>query len=339
MPSARRIAWAKFRVTVVSFAAIAILLTLFYLLAGGTLREEKAVLYLYVPDATGLGQGSPVRVDGIGVGQIESVRLTGSNEPSRIVRVVMKVSRARLASIPVDSYAQIGAETMIGDKLVDITSGRSAMHVRPGSTIRFKEEPSAMKSLDLQQFEARLRSVDAVVRDIELGRNRVGEFITGEQMYEDLRRKLRETERGFQAAAETTNSVGRALYTDEAYRRISTPLLELDRTLARIQSGQGEAGRFLRDPAQYEQFRNAVADLRGSIAGFRDSNLVRSDALYTGWVRRVDAVIQTVDEANASPLLLTPATYDNLTGAMRELSGAMREFRRDPKKFLRKNIF
>ena len=89
MPSARQIRWAKFRVVTVSAAAVVILSILSYLLTGGTLLTARATMHLYIPDATGLGPGAPVRVDGIGVGKVRSVALSGSSQPNRIVKVTM----------------------------------------------------------------------------------------------------------------------------------------------------------------------------------------------------------------------------------------------------------
>jgi ABC-type transporter Mla subunit MlaD len=141
MPSARRVKWAKFRIAAVAVSACAILGTLIYLLTGGSLLRERTELYLFIPDATGLGRDSPVRVDGIGVGKVTSVALSGSSEPNRVVRVVMSVHRDQLSEIPKDSFAQITAETVVGDQFVDVTSGKSAEPIRPGSELAYKAQP------------------------------------------------------------------------------------------------------------------------------------------------------------------------------------------------------
>jgi len=145
MPSARQIHWAKFRVFTVCAAAVLILSILAYLLTGGSLLTEKATMYLYIPDATGLGPGAPVRVDGIGVGKVRSVAFSGSTEPNRVVKVTMTLERGRLASIPDDSTAQIASETMIGDQFVDISSGNSRHFVSPGGEIALKSSPDLLK--------------------------------------------------------------------------------------------------------------------------------------------------------------------------------------------------
>src|SRR4051794_13986526 len=132
MPSAEQVNWAKFRSSAVILAALLILGTLAYLLTGGTILESKVQIYLYLPDATGIAPGSPVRVDGIQVGKVRLVELSGSNEPNRVVKVTMTVDVDRLTSITNDSTAETTSDTLIGDKFVDVTSGTGEKHLMPG---------------------------------------------------------------------------------------------------------------------------------------------------------------------------------------------------------------
>jgi phospholipid/cholesterol/gamma-HCH transport system substrate-binding protein len=339
MPSARQIRWAKFRVLTVSAAAVVILSILAYLLTGGSLLTEKVTMYLYIPDATGLGPGAPVRVDGIGVGKVRSVALSGSSQPDRVVKVTMTVERGRLASIPDDSTAQVASETMIGDQFVDISSGTSRRFVSPGGEIAFKGSPELLKTLDLAQFERQLKVVSALLDDIEQGRSDLGQFVQGEQMYNDLRKRFSQIESGIRAAASTTSNVGRELHTDQLYQQISQPLIDLDRSLARLQSGQGNAGQLLRDSAQYDKLRSDMEDLRGSIADLRAAEFMRSDVLYADWNRRVLSLIESVDAFNRGPGMTTTQAYDNLNGFARELETTVRDFRQNPRKFMRLKVF
>src|SRR5664280_306873 len=167
MPSARQVNWAKFRASAVIVAGLLILGTLSFLLTGGTLLEPKTQIYLFIPDATGLAPGSPVRVDGIGVGKVATVALSGSNAPNRVVKVTVTVRSDHLSDIPRDSFAQISAETVVGDQFVDIASGKSEEHIRPGGEIVYKADPELLKSLDLSQFADQLQKMDAVLTDIE----------------------------------------------------------------------------------------------------------------------------------------------------------------------------
>lgn len=336
MPSARQINWAKFRVLVVSVVAAAILSVLFYLLTGGTLFQRKAILYLYIPDASGLGPGSPVRVDGIGVGQVSRVKLSGSNQPARIVQVAMSVERNHLVHIPVDSTADIGTDTLLGDKFIGIKSGHSPNSVQPGAELATKPETT---SLDLVQFGAVLRTVDATLRQVEDGTSPLGQFVLGDDMYRNLVHRLVQIQRGLNSLSNTTSQIGGLLYTDQTFRQIDAPLLALDQTLARIQSGEGPMGRMLTDSAQYDQLRAAFIDLRRSVADFRSTPMLQSDATYQQWRSSLVSLIQRVDDFNSGPLFSSSEMYDNLNGFASEIEHTLQDFRQNPKKFMRMKVF
>lgn len=339
MPSASRVAWARFRVTVVSGVALAILATLAFLLTGGTLLQAKTTLYLYVPDATGLIQDAPVRVDGIDVGKVAKVELSGQGDPNRVVRVVMRVERDRLDSITADSVAEIGSDSLIGDKFVDVTSGKSPGHVPANGEIRMKPASVILKTVDLTQFEAQLRNVDALLADIEAGKNQIGQFVQGTDVYTELRDSVGKIQSAFHAAVSTTSSIGDALYTERIYRQVLDPMVKLDQALATLQSGQGRGGALLRDPAQYESMRKQVQDLRASVGSFRNSVWLQSDQMYRDWDGMVGSVIQKVDTLNRDPLLNSTATYESLEGMVRETRDSLKDFRENPRKYLRLKVF
>jgi phospholipid/cholesterol/gamma-HCH transport system substrate-binding protein len=339
MPSQERVAWAKIRVGAVTVAALTILLTLIYLLSGGTLFEEKATLYLYIPDATGLGTTSPVTVDGITVGKIKSVGLSGSGERNRVIRVLMTVERSQLRTIPADSNATVDSLTMIGDKYIAITTGRAPTSIRAGAELTYREIPDLTKRLDMRQFEQQLREIDAVLTDIEQGRSRVGQFILGDQVYLDVQRRLLQIQESIRITTSRSTTIGQALYGDALYRQVSDTINGIDQGLAKLQSGQGAMGPFLRDPAQYEQILSQLRDLHQAVSDLRASDFIRSDAQHAEWNKELIALIQAVDEANVSPLLNSTADYERYGGMARDLANTLRDFRSDPRKFLRLKVF
>ena len=339
MPSAQQVNWAKFRASAVILAGLLILGTLAFLLTGGTILEPKTQIYLFLPDATGVAPGSPVRVDGIGVGKVILVELSGSNEANRVVKVTMSIGRDRLASITGDSTAETATDTIIGDKFIDVTSGTGASHLMPGGELQFKGSGDLMQRVDIAQFQKQMHLIELLLDDIEQGRSPLGEFIMGETIYNDLRKRITELQRGIHVAADTTTAVGQALYTDTLYRQITEPLRQLDESLARLQSGQGTGGALLRDTQQYEQALAQVADLRRSIESLHGAEMMTSDRAYNDWTRQVAAIVRQVDEFNAGPMLTTSAVYDNLQGMAKEFQATTKEFRENPQKFLRIKLF
>jgi phospholipid/cholesterol/gamma-HCH transport system substrate-binding protein len=339
VPSRERVNWAKFRATAIVIVALSILAVLVYLLSGGTIFEEKATIYLYIPDATGVGPNSPVRVNGIGVGKVVSVSLSGSTQPQRVVRVVMSIEKKNLAKIPADSYAQLNTETLIGDKYVDVTSGIRPDSLQPNSEMTYREDASMMKSLDLQQFEQSLRDVDAILDEIEAGRGNVGELVMRDDLYRSLVKDVAEIQRTVQRAATTTGAIGEDLYTDKLYRQIAEPIRKLDESLAAIQSGQGTMGQFLRDSAQYDNLVATAQNLRKSVADIRAGDWIQSDQLYTGLSKTLTDLARSVDEFNAGPQFGAGTLYDNLNGMAKELETTVRDFREHPQKHLRLKVF
>jgi phospholipid/cholesterol/gamma-HCH transport system substrate-binding protein len=339
MPSAQQVNWAKFRASAVILAGLLILGTLAFLLTGGTFLEPKTQIYLFLPDATGVAPGSPVRVDGIGVGKVILVELSGSNEANRVVKVTMSIGRDRLASITGDSTAETATDTIIGDKFIDVTSGTGASHLMPGGELQFKGSGDLMQRVDIAQFQKQMHLIEVLLDDIEQGRSPLGEFIMGETIYNDLRKRITELQRGIHVAADTTTAVGQALYTDTLYRQITEPLRQLDESLARLQSGQGTGGALLRDTQQYEQALAQVADLRRSIESLHGAEMMTSDRAYREWTRQAAAIVRQVDEFNAGPMLTTSAVYDNLQGMAKEFQATTKEFRENPQKFLRITLF
>jgi phospholipid/cholesterol/gamma-HCH transport system substrate-binding protein len=339
MPSAGHVKWAKFRVAAVCLAAATVLGTMVYLLTGGSLLEQRALIYLYIPDATGLEKGSPVRVDGIDVGKVSAVELTGSNRPDRIVRVTLAVTRDRLANFAIDSVAQLSADSLVGDQFVDVTSGTNAQAIRDGGELIYKVQPDLVKSLDLTQFTQQLRVVDAVLTDLEQGRSQFGKFFQGTEFYNDLSKRLRELHAGIRAAVGTNTAVGSLLTSDQMHRQVGDMLAHLDQSLAQLESGQGDFGKLLRESGQYDQLLAGVRDLHKSLATLRSGPLLESEAAYAGWNQKLAGWIQSVDKLNTNPMLLTPALYENLNGEARELRDTLREFRENPRKYLWLKIF
>lgn len=334
MPSVRRVRWAKIRVVAVTIAALAILSVLSYLLTGGSVFQPTDTIFLYVPDATGLAEGSLVRVDGIDVGKVGSVALAGGRDANRVVKLSLRVKDNRLASITADSTAEISSDTVIGDKYVDITSHRSPEHIRPWGEIHYLASPDVMKSLDLAQFEQQLRIVEATVSDIEAGRSPVGEFVQGEQMYRDLLKRVTQLSNALRKAVDTTGEIGQIVYSDELYRQVAKPLIDVDRSLARVQGNP-----LLRETAMYDDFQRTAKDLRKTIADMRGGALFRSDALYQDLNRSLAKTIAQVDELNAGPGFRSSEAYDSLAGWARETEAAVRDFRENPKKYLRLKVF
>lgn len=339
MPSAARVKWAQFRVTVVSIVAVLILVTLLFEMFGAVLLSPKTVIYLYIPDASGLSGESPVRVDGIDVGRVSRVELSGSKDPNRAVKVELQFYRDRLRGVPADSVAQISSDSLIGDKFVDINGGRSPQNLPYGGEMIYKFQPELVRSLDLTQFTQQLRLVDQTLTDIEQGRSQFGKFYQGSAFYDDLMHRLMQLQKGIAAAVSTTGEVGSLVSSDKVYAQVTDSLEQMDRTIAQIQAGQGTAGQLVRSSAQYDQLISQAQQFHRALEKVASSDLFQSTNAYDSVTQTLGQMIQKVDEFNRNPLITNAALYENLNGSMKELRDHLKDFRVNPRKYLRIKLF
>src|SRR5579871_2179577 len=122
MPDRSKVRWSQLKVGLVALAAIAIAVTLIFLLTSTKgVFKHNVPLRTYMDDASAMQEGTPVRLNGITIGFVDSLRLT--NDPKRPVEFIMMVEESSLNEIPVDSHTGIAAANLLGDKFINITKG------------------------------------------------------------------------------------------------------------------------------------------------------------------------------------------------------------------------
>src|SRR5271163_4752727 len=121
MPVQKQASWARLKVGVLALFAMAILAVLIFLITGNTnIFESQATIYTYMADAAALTNGAPVNLDGIPIGKLKTIRLSGSKDSMRLVRIDMQLPAHTLRDIPSDSLASISAANVLGTKYINI---------------------------------------------------------------------------------------------------------------------------------------------------------------------------------------------------------------------------
>jgi len=313
-------------------------------LSGGTWLKAKTTLSTYLPDSTGVSTDSPVLLNGVHIGKVDALRLTRSKDPNRVVEVQLKIEEEFLRNIPEDSLTGVDSATMLGDKYIDITMGRSSRRVSPGGELRFRPPSNFVKSLDLEQFGAQLRAIDQIFRDIQDGKGSLGEFVMGDELYDSFLHGVADVDNSLRAAVSTNTQLGQFLYRTKGYEDLRTPLRQIDDRLSQL-----EASPYLRNTSQYDQVLDQIEQLRRTLADLNagkgtGGQLLVSDTAYTDLNRRVTSWIESVDALNYGEgamghMLVSAQVYESLHGSLQELATTVKEFREDPQKFLRIKIF
>jgi phospholipid/cholesterol/gamma-HCH transport system substrate-binding protein len=340
---------AKIRVSVMTVVALAILSVIVFLLIGGNIFEPKTTLYTYLKDTSGLGKTSEVRMNGVLVGKIKSVQLAESSDPKRVVRVEMLIPERYLRDIPVDSVTGISAQTLLEDKYIDITPGKSPQHVEPGAELKYVPPLEFDRANLIKSLQTNMAQVDALLASIQAGQGRVGRFFRGEQLYDDVNSRLRQFQQNIDAVGDPKSKGGSMIYTDAAYRELRERVRRFDDSIAAIQGGEGPFGHMLTDTSDYDKLRQAIGNVRKTVEEINAGKggvgeLIKTDRMYARWNQLLDDFQSRVDALNSGSgkmgqLLVSSQMYESLAGSTRQMQELLKEVRTNPQKFLRLKIF
>jgi phospholipid/cholesterol/gamma-HCH transport system substrate-binding protein len=350
MPEREKVRWSQLKVGVIGLTAFVIVFVLVFLLTSSRgLFQQNEALYTYMEDASGMTSGTPVRLNGITIGFLEALRLTGSRDPARAVQFELMVKRRYLADIPVDSIAAIAAANLLGDKFLNITRGQDSRTVQPGGELRSQmgqdiPELMAQSANLLSTFQTIVKRLDTLLAGVEQGRGNIGLLLKDEELYRRLNGIASEGQKLLADVRSGQGSISKLLYSDEFYQELRSPIRRIDKILADLDAGQGSAGKLLKDAALYDELQKSVAEIRTLVAEINAGKgtagkLLKDETL----IRRVDELVAkmntTVDKINAGQgtmgqLLVNPQLYEAMTGATREFQSLARDMRANPKKFL-----
>jgi phospholipid/cholesterol/gamma-HCH transport system substrate-binding protein len=342
----------KGRVAAVMLSAGTLVAVLVWLLTGGGvgLFARKVDLRTYMPDATALAVGAPVRISGIHVGTVKRIVISPYLDYQRAVQVDLRVERSFLSQIPADSLTSIGSDTLIGDKFVDIAAGQSTRPVEAGSLLASEPSATAADKADLiYSIQDSMRKVDTILQDVANPDSPTGHYITGDKEYTQILSSLDDFERSMRSLVALSNPAGQMVFSTSLYAGWDKSLHQIDDTLQSIQKGEGVAGRLYTSDEQYNAILSQVQSLRKSIAQFRDEMTkaapgLRDEETYrkiTSMLASTDSMLSALNrgEGKTGELLNSPQVYESLVGSLKSLQDFLRDFRGDPKKYLRVKVF
>ena len=350
MPEREKVRWSQLKVGVVGLTAFVIVFVLVFLLTSSRgIFQSNAPLYTYMQDASGMANGTPVRLNGITVGFLDSLQLTGVAR-SRPRRPLRDAGEGRyMADIPVDSIAAIAAANLLGDKFLNITRGQDQRTVQAGAELKSQEgqdipELMAQSANLLSSFQTIVKRVDNLLAGVEQGHGNIGLLLKDEQLYRTLNAIAAEGQKLLADVRNGQGSLSKLLYSDEFYQELRSPIRRIDKMLADLDAGQGSAGKLLKDPALYDELQKGIAEIRTLVADINAGKgtagkLLKDETLH----RRLDDLVAkmsgTVDKINAGQgtvgqLLVNPQLYEAMTGATREFQSLAKDMRANPKKFL-----
>jgi phospholipid/cholesterol/gamma-HCH transport system substrate-binding protein len=346
-----RVSWARLKVGILAIFAMTILAALIFLITGQTsIFESQVQIYTFMADAAALTNGAPVNLDGIPIGKVKAIRLSGSKDPMRLVRIDMQVALRDLKDIPSDSLASISSANVLGTKYINIKSGKSTTAVGPDQELPSVNTGEIQDLVQqgfgvLNSLQDTVKRVDKIVGLVESGQGSIGKLLVDETLYNNLLAILAQVK----GLADTLNSdkgtLGILLNNRELYDSFRATLGRLDTIVQQLQDGQGTAGKLLKDPALYNEAQDTIKGVKLLVDNLNAGKgtagqLLTSDDLSNqlkGTISKIDSIIDKVNSGQGTigQLLVNQQLYDNLNGATRQMHLLMQDFRANPKKFLR----
>src|ERR1035437_6681288 len=351
MPDHSKVRWSKLKVGVVALSAFAVLFVLVFLLTSskGGILQSNALLRTYMDDASGLGDGTVVRLNGISVGYLDKLQLTKSANPKRIVEFQMQVRKEYLAQIPVDSVVGIAASNLLGDKFLNITKGTSRQHVVEGAELTPQASmdiPDLLKEMDtlLKTFQTSVNRVDSLLAGGEAGKGNLGKLLKDEDLYNTVNGITTEGKKLLTDIRTGNGTLSKLIYDDSLYQEARSPFKRIDAMLADLQAGQGTLGKALKDPALFDEARQTLSELQKLVQDVNAGKgtagkLLKDEQLYQHAVALTEKLNGTLDriaagQGTVGQLLVNPQLYDALNASTREMQSLVKDIRANPKKFL-----
>src|SRR5918995_6523841 len=207
MPRTRTsISLSQVRVGIFVLFAIAVLIFLI-LNASGDINPFSKKLHLKARfmDASGLREGSEVRLAGVRVGKIDEITLLPPSEVPNAPRVeaLMTIDstidgRPANETIRTDSQAQQGSPSLLGNEmLINITPGTAVgQPVADGAILPSSSSNTvndfATSGTDLAQRLSKLSDeISGIVQEVKDGKGTVGKLFSDEALYNNLNATIR----------------------------------------------------------------------------------------------------------------------------------------------------
>ena len=349
MPDARKVRWSQLKVGIVGICAFLILFVLVFLLTQSKgLFHSTVTLRTYMDDASGITEGTPVRLNGILVGALDRVALTNSRDRNRAVEFDMQIRSEFLSQIPEDSVVGIAASNLLGDKYLNITKGigKPATDGAELKSLQSQDIPELMAQMSglLKSFQGIVGRVDNLLVGVEQGKGNIGLLLKDDQLYNRLNGIAAEGQGLLTDIRNSKGTFNKLIYSDELYNEVRAPLKRIDAMLADLQAGQGTAGKLLKDPALFDDARSTIIEIKGLVADLNAGKgsagkLLKDETLHKRLDELVAKLNGTMDKINSGQgtigqLLVNPQMYEALNGATREFQSLAKDMRANPKKFL-----
>lgn len=167
------------KVGLLVFAAVVVLIAMYWFLRGFGLGESTFPVYAVFNDARKLDKGADVRMAGVKIGLVQEVRLT-VNSRARVDMVIWDDT-----CVPADSIARITTGAFIGDYYVDVI---------PGSRHDCLKNDQRMRSSEPMNYEKLVGNVGQLVDELKVSVAGINSILADKNTIAGVKETIRQLE-------------------------------------------------------------------------------------------------------------------------------------------------
>lgn len=354
MPQRKQLTWTELRVGLFVLVALFVIAVGIFYVTGAGFLGPKYRLRTFLPEVAGLTSGAPVRLDGVDVGNVESIKFSPRTaghavEKSRNIEVVMRLDKRFQAEILSDSTASLVTEGLLGNRYINVTRGLTGLPLKENQEVTGAEEKAIAQVVQgsadvLANLNALSQDVRDLVAGVQEGRGSLGKLLTDDQLYNHMNSIVAKSDQMVTKVQQGQGTVGKLIASDELYGKVNTTMDNVNGIISDVRAQKGTIGRLLYDPSLYDEAKRALDNGNSIITDVRAGKgslgkLTTDDELYNKLRETSTNLASATAKLNdntttAGKLFSDPKLYDNLTGLTGDLRLLIGDFRQNPKKFL-----
>ncbi len=350
MAQRKQLTWTELRVGVFVLVALFLLMVAIFYVTGAGFLGPRYRLITYLPEVEGMKAGAPVDLDGVEVGNVQSIDLTPHpTDHEHSITLVLRVDKKFQKDIRTDSKASLVTQGLLGDRYVTISRGLTGTVIPTNGILPAEEAPDIKQVVERGADVAENLSVlsdqlNEIVSKVRRGEGTIGKVLNDPSLYNHLDSIAARADAMTASIQQGQGSVGKLIESDDLYNKADSAVSKLDNAMTAVNDQKGTVGKLIYDPSAYNNINGVAEKGNALLTDVRAGKgtlgkLATDDVLYSN-LRDASANVRDAtgkldsNQGSVGKFFNDPALYDNLTG----LSGDMRlligDFRRDPKKFL-----
>ncbi len=360
MKRSNQIGWAQVR------GGVFIFLALIFFAGGVLLMGQKTKMFVtkgamrvVMNDVVGLKVGAPVWLAGVDVGLVINIFFADPKN-SNEVSIDIEVDTEAMKKIGTDSKITIKTRGLMGEKYVDILPSKRYSDNPPDL---LQGTPAAKLDDVIQKAGETFDKVNGIIDNIDRGKGTLGKLNKDETLYSNIARLAVEMKELVVTINRGEGTLGRLNRDPEPYNKLISILNRADRTLQDIQSSDGTLNRLIYDKALYSkltsladksvQAADDVSDLQKRIMS-KDGTiglLLNDREFYDkgmSLLTRAESSVKAIEEVTAKvkgsdgtagKLVNDKVLYDKMNKMVDDLDALVKDFKEDPRKYIKFSVF